>query len=73
MICLLINCCSPSVWLVVEVAAEPLLLDGELDSKLDIGFVGFVGGLFVLGVARWLLAIAAAAGYAADIQISIRW
>jgi hypothetical protein len=29
-----------------------LLLDGELDSKLDIGFVGFVGGLFVLGVAK---------------------
>ena len=52
MSCLLINCCSPSVWLVVEVAAELFLLDGEFDGKLDIGFVGFVGGLFVLGVAK---------------------
>ena len=39
------SCCSPSVWLVVEAAAKLFLLDGEL-----VG--GFVGGLFVFGVAK---------------------
>ena len=39
------SCCSPSVWLIVEAAAKLFLLDGGL-----VG--GFVGGLFVFGVAK---------------------
>ena len=48
------SCCSPSVWLIVEAAAKLfLLLDGEVDGKLDVElFGGFVGGLFVFGVAK---------------------
>ena len=48
------SCCSPSVWLIVEAAAKLfLLLDGEFDGKLDVElFGGFVGGLFVFGVAK---------------------
>ena len=47
------SCCSPSVWLIVEAAAKLFLLDGEFDGKLDVELVGgFVGGLFVFGVAK---------------------
>ena len=47
------SCCSPSVWLIVEAAAKLFLLDGELVGKLDVELVGgFVGGLFVFGVAK---------------------
>ena len=47
------SCCSPSVWLLVEAAAKLFLLDGEFDGKLDVELVGgFVGGLFVFGVAK---------------------